>query len=159
MTDKPLLPVISKFQEALNVVQRMLTENRTRQHLVGNMAAEDQEQENRSLARDREHIGVLANILQGSLAAMLVTIREESYDAIAASLKEALLVAKAMLAENVKAAEMLSGPPPERRREESEKHYRDFELIKALVNIVSSITDGVIEGQRPPADEPPIGAQ
>ncbi|MGA2034134.1 MAG: hypothetical protein ABSG68_17970 [Thermoguttaceae bacterium] len=155
MTDKPLLPVVSKFQEALNVVQRMFTENRT-MHSVGNMAAEDEEHENRRLARDREHIGILADVLQGLLAAMLATIREEGYDAIALKLKEALQVAKAMLAENVKAAEMLSGLPPERRREESEKHHRDFELIKALVNIVSSVTDGVEEGQCSPADKPPI---
>jgi hypothetical protein len=82
MTDKPLLPIVPKFQEAFDVVEQMFAENHTRRNAVGNMAAEDQERENRRLDREREQIGVLANILQGLLAAMLVTMREESNHAI-----------------------------------------------------------------------------
>jgi hypothetical protein len=119
MTDKPLLPVVAKFQEAFHVVERMFAENLARQDMAGNLAAEDQEQENRGLARDREQIGVLNDILRGLLAAMLTTIREENYDAICSKLQGALDVQKAMLAEYKQAREILSGLPPERRRQEA----------------------------------------
>ena len=56
----------------------------------GSLPADRQEQENQRLARDREQIGVLGNILQDLMVATLQSIRDNHYQAVALKLQEAL---------------------------------------------------------------------
>jgi hypothetical protein len=159
-SDTPVLPVVFRLKEAVNVIQGMLAENGTRRDAVRSLPADRQEQENQRLARDREQIGVLGNILQGLMAATMEAIRENDYPAaVALKLREALNVAKGMLAECVKGLEMVGGLPPERRQEETQRLDRDLEFTRILVKIVDGVADGVIEGRSRDAEEPPVVPQ
>ena len=155
-TDEPVHPAVLKMLDAVDAIKEMLAENRARRDMVASLPAERQEQESQRLARDREQILVLGNILQGLVAAMIETMREKSYDAIASKLREAVHIVKGMLAEYCKQTDLVAGLPPEHRQEESQKLERDFERIKALVKITGGITHEIIEGQRGAAEEPPI---
>jgi hypothetical protein len=104
-SDKPLLPVVFKFEEAFNVIKGMLAENSIRQDQVRNLPADVREQANQSLARDREQILLLASMLQGLAAAMIDTIRAESYEPVALKLREANGLARTMPAECSKRSE------------------------------------------------------
>jgi hypothetical protein len=64
----------------------------------------------------------------------------ESLQKSSSKLKEAVQVANAMLAEYEKAREMLGSLPPERREEETQRLDRDFELIRALVNMTGGVS-------------------
>ena len=64
-SDRPLLPVALKLEEAFHVIQGMVAEIRTRRDAVRSLPADRQEQENQRLARDREQIGVLVKIVDG----------------------------------------------------------------------------------------------
>jgi hypothetical protein len=155
-SDKPVLPVALRLREAFNVIQGMLAENGARRDAVRSLPADRQEQESQRLASDREQIVVLAKILQGLVATTMEAIRDNDYPAaVALGLREALNVAKRMLAECVKGLEMVGGLPPERRHEETQRLDRDLEFTRVLVKIVGGVADGVIEGRGRDAEEPP----
>ena len=158
-SDTAVLPVVLKLQEAFNVIQGMLAEHCMRRDAVRSLPADRQAQENQRLARDREQIGVLGNILQSLMAATMQSIRDNRCQAVALKLQEALNVAKGMLAECSKGLDMVSGLPPERRQEETRRLDSDLEFTRVLVKIVGGVADGVIEGRGGDAEKPPVVPQ
>jgi len=80
------------------------------------------------------------------MAATLDTIREENYQPLALKLGEATDVAKGMLAECRMKLDRVSGLPPERREEETQRFDKDLEFIRAIVEMLDGVADGVIEG-------------
>jgi len=159
VSDTSVLPVVLKLQDAFNVIKGMLAENCTRRDAVRSIPADRQEQENQRLTRDREQIGVLGNILQDLMAATMQSIGDNHYQAVALKLQEALNVAKEMVAECSKGLDTVSGFPPERRQEETQKLDRDLEFTRVLVEIVDGVADGVREGRRGDAEESPVVPQ
>ena len=157
-SDTSVLPVVLKLQDAFNVIKGMLAENCTRRDAARTLPADRQAQENQRLARDREQIGVLGNILQDLMAATGQSLRDNHYQAIALKLREAHNVAREMLAECSQKLEKVSGLPPECRQEETQRLDRDLEFTRVLVEVVDGVADGVIEGRRGDKKQPPAVA-
>lgn len=158
-SDKPVLPVVLKLQEAFNVIKGMWAENCTRRDAVRTLPADRQEQENQRLARDREQIGLLGNILQDLMAATMQSIRDNHYQAVALKLQETHNVARGILAECSKGLDVVSRLPPERRQEVTQRLDRDLEFTRVLVKIVDGVADGVREGRGGDAEGPPVVPQ
>lgn len=157
--DKPVLPSVAKFKDAVDAIKGMLAENLAGRDMVASLPAERQEQESQKLARDLKQIGVLANIVQGLVLAAMEGIKDCHWGALQVRLREALNVAKGMLAEFTKGIDMVAGLPPERQEQEAQKLHRDFEPMRALVKIVGDVIDGIGEGNSGNAAVPPVNAQ
>ena len=80
------------------------------------------------------------------VASTLDSIRENDPRVLATKLREALDVAKNMLAECSAGLETAGGSLLERSQEETQRLDGDLEFTKVLVKILGSIADGAIEG-------------
>jgi hypothetical protein len=145
-SDAPLLPVVLRLQEALNVINGMVTENRTSRDAAQSLPAHRQEQENLRLARELEQIGVLCGIVQGLIAATLQAIRDNDYQAVALRLQEANDIAKRMSEVCRVRLDAASHLPPEGREEETRRFEGNLGFLHVLVKILDDIADGILEG-------------
>ncbi len=138
-----------KLGEAVHLLQGMMAENSMRQEMIGNLPSDRQQRERQRLARDRDHIEILAKILQDLVASTMECVRDRDFhgEAVQAKLLEILRLGKGMLAEYRMGMDMLDGLPPECQEDESQRLTKDVELIHNIIGILHGVADAIIQSK------------